>query len=84
MSKKDYEKGKRWGFAIFKSNLELYGRAGVRKSDATLTTCRKYERNKKITKTKTGKLLTPASRDAYRGIADGLLEAYGKFMYGSR
>ena len=84
MAKRDYEKGKRWGHAIFKSNLDLYGRAGVGKSDAAHTTCRKYERDKRLTRTKSGERLTQDKRDAYRGIADGLLEAYSKFMYGKR
>ena len=30
-----YERGKRWGYAIFKSNLELFGKRGLGKSDAT-------------------------------------------------
>ena len=84
MANKDYENGKRWGYALFKSNLKLFGRAGVHKSDAAHTTCRKYERDKRLTKTRDGKALTSDRRDAYRGIADGLSEAYGKFMYGRR
>ncbi len=30
---KEYSKGKRWGFAIFRKNVELYGKVGVAKSD---------------------------------------------------
>ena len=37
-----YERGKRWGYAIFKSNLELFGKPGLGKSDATAMTCGRY------------------------------------------
>ena len=52
-----YERGKRWGYAIFKSNLELFGKRGLGKSDATAMTCGRYARDKSIKKTKSGKIL---------------------------
>lgn len=79
-SNNDYERGKRWGHAIFKSNLELYGKDGVHKSDKAHTTCRNYERNKNLTRTRSGKRLDSRTRSAYRGIADGLLEAFEKWQ----
>ena len=50
-----YERGKRWGFAIFKSNLELFGKRGLDKSDAAARTCGRYARDMSIKKTKSGK-----------------------------
>ena len=38
---KDYRKGKRWGFAIFRKNVELYGKVGVAKSEKASMTCDK-------------------------------------------
>ena len=71
-----YERGKRWGFAIFKSNLELFGKRGLDKSDAAATTCGRYARDASIKKTKSGKHLDSATRSAYRGIQDGIYEAW--------
>ena len=73
-----YERGKRWGFAIFKSNLELYGKRGLDKSDAAATTCGRYARDHSIQKTKSGTKLDPSTRSAYRGIRDGIYEAWRK------
>ncbi len=73
-----YERGKRWGFAIFKSNLELFGKRGLDKSDAAARTCGKYARDTRIKKTKSGKILDSATRSAYRGIQDGIYEAWRK------
>ena len=73
-----YERGKRWGYAIFKSNLELFGKRGLDKSDAAATTCGKYARDTRIKRTKSGKHLDSATRSAYRGIQDGIYEAWGK------
>ena len=73
-----YERGKRWGFAIFKSNLELFGKRGLDKSDATATTCGRYARDESIKITKSGKKLDASTRAAYRGIRDGIYEAWRK------
>ena len=73
-----YERGKRWGFAIFKSNLELYGKRGLDKSDAAATTCGRYARDHSIQKTKSGTKLDASTRSAYRGIRDGIYEAWRK------
>ena len=79
MPKQSYERGKRWGHAIFKSNLELFGKQGLHKSDAVMTTCSRYARDKSLKKTKNGKLLDERNRSGYRGIADGIYEAWRKF-----
>ena len=73
-----YERGKRWGYAIFKSNLELFGKRGLCKSDATAITCGRYARDTNIKKTKSGKILDVHTRQAYRGIKDGIYEAWRK------
>ena len=73
-----YERGKRWGFAIFKSNLELFGKRGLDKSDAAALTCGRYARDTSIKKTKSGKYLDSATRSAYRGIHDGIYDAWRK------
>ena len=73
-----YDRGKRWGFAIFKSNLELFGKRGLDKSDAAATTCGRYARDTRIKKTKSGKYLDSATRSAYQGIQDGIYEAWRK------
>ena len=78
MSKKSYEKGKRWGFAIFKSNVELYGSRGLDKSDAAAQTCRRYATDSSIKRTKSGKVLDREKRAAYKGIYDGIYEAWEK------
>ena len=73
-----YSRGKRWGYAIFKSNLELFGKRGLDKSDATATTCGRYARDTRIKKTKSGKTLDYNTRRAYQGIQDGIYEAWRK------
>ena len=73
-----YERGKRWGFAIFKSNIDLFGKRGLDKSDAAARTCGRYARDTSIKKTKSGKFLDAATRSAYRGIQDGIYEAWRK------
>ena len=73
-----YERGKRWGYAIFNSNLQLFGKLGLRKSDATAFTCGRYARDTRIIRTKSGKYLDNSTRSAYRGIQDGIYEAWRK------
>ena len=75
-----YKKGKRWGLAIFKSNLQIFGKRGIEKSDAAHTTCRKYANDTKITKTKSGRHLDYKTRMAYKGVADGLLQGYDNYI----
>ena len=76
--KTQYEKGKRWGHAIFNANL-AQGKTGIQKSDAAAQTARKYARDKSIQKTKTGKQLDPAMRMLYAGVHDGFFEAFQKY-----
>ena len=81
MTKKNaspYERGKRWGFAIFKSNLEIYGKRGLDKSDAAARTCGRYAHDTSIKRTKSGKYLDSTTRSAYKGIQDGIYEAWRK------
>ena len=73
-----YERGKRWGYALFRSNIELFGKRGLDKSDATAMTCARYARDKNLHKTKSGKILDVHTRQAYRGIHDGIYEAWRK------
>ena len=75
-----YKKGKRWGLAIFKSNLQIFGKRGIEKSDSAHTTCRKYANDTKITKTKSGRHLDYKTRMAYKGVADGLLQGYDNYI----
>lgn len=73
-----YSRGKRWGYAIFKSNLQLFGKLGLQKSDKTAMTCGRYAKDERIKKTKSGKTLDYNTRRAYQGIQDGIYEAWRK------
>lgn len=75
-----YQRGRRWGLAIFNSNVKLFGKRGIEKSDAAHTTCRKYANDTKITKTKSGRHLDYKTRMAYKGVADGLLQGYNNYI----
>lgn len=79
MSNQSYKQGKRWGYAIFKSNLELFGKQGLHKSDAAMTTCSRYAKDRSLKKTKNGKVLDERTRAGYRGVSDGIYEAWRKF-----
>lgn len=71
-----YQKGKRWGFAVFGKNVSLFGRSdGAAISDKACDTCTKYS--------KTGfgkgrKPLTKEERAFYRGAAHGFIDYYRK------
>ncbi len=71
-----YEKGKRWGYAIFKKNCEDYGQIGIAKSDKASQTCAYYARDMK----RQGKNLTKDEKDFYKGAADGFQSYYNKFF----
>ena len=76
----DYERGKRWGWWIFRKNLQTYGsRDGVKISDSAFTTSQRYQRDSRLKKIKDGRTLTASLREMYRGIADGLFEAHERF-----
>ena len=51
---KSYEKGKRWGYAIFRQNVDDFGELGIAKSDKASRTCSKYLKENK----RKGKALT--------------------------
>ena len=72
-----YNKGKRWGHAIFGANG--LDKVGLRKSDAAMATARRYARDPSVKKTKTGKILTSELRQLYQGVCDGFYEAYLKW-----
>ena len=74
-----YERGKRWGYALFHSNLRMFGKSGLSLSDKTALTCRRYARDPSIKKTKSGKVLDADTRRAYQGITDGIYAAWRKF-----
>ena len=44
---KSYEKGKRWGYAIFRQNVDDFGELGIAKSDKASRTCSKYLKENK-------------------------------------
>lgn len=72
-----YEKGKRWGYAVFKRNCEFYGEVGIGKSDKASITCSKYlETNRRR-----GKKLSKADRDFYAGAVEGFQEFYTKNIF---
>ncbi|MBQ9069926.1 MAG: hypothetical protein IJY23_01085 [Clostridia bacterium] len=67
-SKSHYHNGKRWGFAVAKAQITS-GKLGVAKADKAMQTC------SRIARTGTKKL-NKNERDAYRGMADGMYEAF--------
>ncbi|MBE6536889.1 MAG: hypothetical protein E7673_02940 [Ruminococcaceae bacterium] len=69
-TKSHYHDGKRWGFAIARSQIRS-GKLGVAKADKAMQTC------SRIARTGTKKL-NKNERDAYRGMADGMYEAFRK------
>ena len=62
-----YSKGKRWCFAVAKSQLGT-GKLGVHKVDKAMQTCARNARSGT-------KKLNQNERNAYRGIADGMYDA---------
>ena len=63
----DYQRGKRWGFAVMTAATHT-DKGAVMKADKAMQTCAKNAR--------TGcKRLTVSERNAYRGIADGMYDA---------
>ena len=68
--KTPYMKGKRWGFAKASASISN-GKLGVAKADKAMQTC------SRIARTGTKKL-NKNERDAYRGMADGMYEAFRK------
>ena len=63
-----YFKGKRWGFAVAKAHLSN-GKAGVHSVDKAMQTCARNARSGT-------KKLNQNERAAYRGIADGMYDAF--------
>ncbi len=78
MAKKDFEKGKCWGFAIFKKNYETFGETGIKMSDKASLTCDKIIRSQK----RNGKKLEKKDIDFYKGATKGFLEFYNKKIMG--
>lgn len=76
MKFKSYNKGKRWGHAIFRANGN--SKTGLMKSDAAMATVKRYARDKSVKKTKSGSILTPELRQVYQGVYDGFFEAFSK------
>lgn len=74
MSKKTFEKGRRWGFAIFKKNYEILGERGIRVSHKAGITCNKIACSEK----RNGKKLDKNDVDFYKGATNGFLEFYNK------
>ena len=63
-----YSKGKRWGFAVANNSISQ-GKLGVHKADKAMQTCSRYARSGM-------KKLNQAERNAYRGMADGMYDAF--------
>ena len=63
-------KGKRWGFAKASASIST-GKLGAAQADKAMQTC------SRIARTGTKKL-NKNERDAYRGMADGMYEAFQK------
>lgn len=78
MAKKDYDKGKRWGFSIFKKNYETFGEIGIKMSDKASLTCDKIIRSQK----RNGKKLEKKDIDFYKGATKGFLDFYNKEIMG--
>ena len=74
----DYQRGKRWGYAVAMNNVKVNGKTGLQQSDAVFGTARKYAYDPKVKKTKMGKKLDYKSRSAFAGIADGIAAAMRK------
>lgn len=71
---KSYEKGKRWGYAIFRQNVDDFGELGIAKSDKASRTCSKYLKENK----RKGKSLTKSEKNFFKGVVDGMQEFYNK------
>ena len=69
-TKSHYHNGKRWGFAVAKAQIAS-GKLGVAKADKAMQTCARNARSGT-------RLLSKDERDAYRGMADGMYEAFRK------
>ena len=70
-----YQKGKRWGYAIFRRHVRDYGMdVGGHKSDKACETCKKYV----YTGKKNGQALSKDERAFYKGACAGMLEYYNK------
>ncbi len=71
-----YEKGKRWGYAIFKKNCDDYGKVGIAMSDKASRTCSKYVRENK----REGKFLSKEQQRFFQGAVRGFQNFYDKFF----
>ncbi len=70
----DYEKGRRWGFAIFRNKVKVYGEYGIRQCDKASMICEKYLKDGR----RKNKKLTKKEREFYKGAVDGFQEFYNK------
>lgn len=66
--KDHYKNGRRWGYGVAKASIEAGG-SNVHKADKAMRTCAQNAR--------TGtKKLSKNERDAYRGMFDGMYDAF--------
>ena len=63
-----YSKGRRWGYAVAKASISAGG-SNVHKADKAMRTCAQNARTGK-------KKLNQSERDAYRGMFDGMYDAF--------
>lgn len=76
-----YTKGKRWGFAVFRKQVQIYGsEVATAKCDKACMTCAKYVK----TGRKDNKPLTKQEKAFYRGAASGFQEFYNKKNSGGK
>lgn len=71
----NYSKGVRWGKKIFGENLKNFGMEGIHKSDKATRTCADYVSGKRK-KNNIGKKIDSNLKQFYRGVVDGMNEAY--------
>ena len=76
--KSDYSRGYSWGKKTIKKAYEERGRIGLKECDKASITCKKYGTDRKIKKTKKGKVLNEPLRAYYRGISSGMLAGYNE------
>lgn len=71
-----YEKGRRWGYAVFRQQVKDNGKTGIRICDKSALTCGKIAQKGK----RNGKTLSPEQRSFYTGAVKGFQDFYNKLL----
>ena len=74
----NYSRGFYWGKKALKKAYREEGKRGLHKCDRASRTCASYGKDKRVKRTKKGKVLTPKFRAYYRGISYGMLSGYNE------